>query len=88
MSEKNDFLSKRRKHAKIGTDPVLLAIGQQLRERRSSLCMTQSQLALVTNVGREFIIRLENGHPGCAIGDVSRIVQALGLKITLVPSHE
>lgn len=43
--------------------------------------MTQEELALVTGVGRERIIQLENGKPGVAIGKVSVILTALGLKL-------
>lgn len=87
MSEKSDFSVNHKNSVTTNADPALLALGQKLRQKRMSLSMTQAQLAMVTNVGREFIIRLERGHPGCAIGDVMRIAQALGLKLTLDNTH-
>lgn len=84
MSEIHDFESKRRSHAQVGSDPVLLVLGDQIRAARMVADMTQEELALVTGVGRDRIMQLENGKPGIAIGKVSAVLRALGLKLTAV----
>lgn len=84
MSEIHDFSLRRRSHAQVGSDPILLALGDHIRAARIAAGMTQEELALVTGVGRDRIMQLENGKPGIAIGKVSAILAALGLKLTVI----
>lgn len=86
MSEISNFSLQRRSHASIGSDVTLLALGDKIRATRISAGMTQEELALVTGVGRDRIMQLENGKPGIAIGKVICILAALGLKLMLVES--
>lgn len=82
MSDISDITSKRRRHASTGDDPVLLALGNQIRHARLSSGMTQEELALVVGVGRELVIQLENGKPGVTLGKAIRVLAALGLQLT------
>jgi DNA-binding XRE family transcriptional regulator len=81
MSDISDFKIKRRTHASTGEDPILLTLGDKIRMERMRAGMTQEELALVTGVGRERIIQIENGKSGVSIGAVSRVLKALGLKL-------
>lgn len=62
----------------------LVKIGQQIRERRLKFAMTQEQVAMLTGVGRELIVKIEKGHPGVAIGKIAKIAKSLGLTLTVV----
>jgi transcriptional regulator with XRE-family HTH domain len=56
-----------------------LAFGSLIRGRRKALKMRQDQLALVTGVGRRFLIELEAGKPSCQLGRSLLVAAALGL---------
>jgi y4mF family transcriptional regulator len=58
------------------------AFGSLIRSRRKALKMPQAQLALVTGVGRRFIIDLEAGKPSCQLGRSLLVAEALGLRPT------
>jgi transcriptional regulator with XRE-family HTH domain len=58
------------------------AFGSLIRSRRRALNMHQEQLALVTGVGRTFLIDLEAGKPSCQIGRSLLVAEALGFKLT------
>jgi DNA-binding XRE family transcriptional regulator len=55
------------------------AFGSLIRSRRRALNMRQDQLALVTGVGRRFLIELEAGKPSCQLGRSLLVADALGL---------
>jgi transcriptional regulator with XRE-family HTH domain len=57
-----------------------VAFGAMIRNRRKALNMRQEQLALVTGVGRRFLIELEAGKPSCQIGRGLLVAEALGLR--------
>src|SRR4051794_19474156 len=57
-----------------------LAFGALLRNRRRALKLRQGELALVTGVGRRFLIDLEAGKPSCQLGRSLLVAEALGLK--------
>jgi transcriptional regulator with XRE-family HTH domain len=61
---------------------VARAFGSLVRRRRRALTMTQDQLALVTGVGRRFLIDLEAGKTSCQLGRSLVVAQALGLRAT------
>ena len=48
--------------------------------------MTQDQLALITGVGRRFLIDLEAGKTSCQLGRSLLVAQALGLRPTDGPT--
>jgi transcriptional regulator with XRE-family HTH domain len=62
-----------------------IAFGAMIRTRRKQLKMRQSDLALVTGVGRRFLIELEAGKPSCQLGRSLAGGEALGLKLTDFP---
>jgi transcriptional regulator with XRE-family HTH domain len=55
------------------------AFGSLIRSRRRALNMRQDELALVTGVGRRFLIELEAGKPTCQLGRSLLVANALGL---------
>jgi DNA-binding XRE family transcriptional regulator len=73
-----------RKHAKRGADADLLNLAAAVREARATAGLTQAQLALVSGVGRDTVMALENARPGVSLGSALRVVKGLGL--TIIPS--
>lgn len=53
--------------------------GEQVKNRRADLGMTQDDLALASGVGRRFIIELERGKPTCQLGPALMVLATLGL---------
>lgn len=85
MKSVNTNLSpKARKHAQRGDNADLLALSAALRDARTAAGLTQAQLALVSGVGRDTIIALENARPGVSLGSALRVMKGLGL--TLLPT--
>ena len=60
-------------------------IGRLIRETRKSLGVTQKDLALTSGTGLRFIIDLEKGKETCEICKALRVLQTLGIKMTLTP---
>jgi len=60
-------------------------IGKLIRETRKNLRVTQKDLALTSGTGVRFIIDLEKGKDTCEIGKALRVLNTLGIKITLTP---
>jgi len=58
-----------------------LAFGSLIRSRRKAMQMRQDQLALVSGVGRRFLIELESGKPSCQLGRSLLVAKALGLNL-------
>ena len=50
--------------------------------------MRQDELALVTGVGRRFLIELEAGKPSCQLGRSLLVANALGLTPADISPHE
>ena len=65
---------------------VALAFGSIMRSRRKALNMRQDQLALVTGVGRRFLIDLEAGKPSCQLGRSLLVADVLGLRLADMPT--
>jgi HTH-type transcriptional regulator / antitoxin HipB len=57
------------------------SFGQLVRERRRSLQMNQSDLALATGVTRHFIMDLEAGKETVQLGKALLVAEALGLRL-------
>ena len=64
------------------SSPALLELGRQLRAARKRMGLTQAALATAARVGRETVIRAEQGEAADLIL-VSRIAEALGHRLTL-----
>jgi DNA-binding XRE family transcriptional regulator len=74
-----------RSHAQRGDDQDLLALAAALREARARSGLTQDQLALVSGVGRDTIIALENGRASVSLGLALRTMKGLGLTLRPMP---
>ena len=83
-SDKTNFQRPRR-HAQRGDDPDLLALADSIRAARSTAGLTQAQLALVSGVGRDTVIALENARAGVALGHALKVMKGLGLTIVPAP---
>jgi HTH-type transcriptional regulator/antitoxin HipB len=59
-------------------------LGQAIRAARKQLGLTQSQLALAAGVGVRFVVDLEAGKTTLRLGNVLRVVQALGGDLALI----
>ena len=62
-----------------------LEIGTLIRDTRKRLGVTQKDLALTAGTGLRFVIDLERGKETCEIGKSLRILQTLGITLTLTP---
>ena len=60
-------------------------IGKLIRETRKNLEVTQRDLALTSGTGMRFVSDLEKGKETCEIGKALRILNTLGIKVTLTP---
>lgn len=58
-------------------------IGRMIRDTRKILGVTQKDLALTSGTGLRFIIELEKGKETCEIGKALRVLQTLGIRLTL-----
>ena len=60
-------------------------IGRMIRDTRKKLGVTQKNLALTSGTGLRFVIELEKGKETCEIGKALRVLQTLGIRLTLTP---
>ena len=60
-------------------------IGALIRDTRKRLGVTQKDLALTAGTGLRFVIDLEKGKETCELGKSLRILQTLGITMTLTP---
>lgn len=60
-------------------------IGDLVRDTRKRLRVTQKDLALTAGTGLRFVIDLERGKETCELGKSLRILQTLGITLTLTP---
>lgn len=58
-------------------------IGGAIKERRKQLGLGQAELAERAGVSRQWLIQVESGKPGVAMGTVLRLLNTLGLRFTL-----
>jgi y4mF family transcriptional regulator len=56
-----------------------------VRNTRKRLGVTQKDLALTAGTGLRFVIDLERGKETCELGKSLRILQTLGITVTLTP---
>jgi len=56
-------------------------LGLVIKNKRKSLGLTQTEVALSCGVGIRFISELENGKTTCQIGKALLVIESLGLKI-------
>lgn len=60
-------------------------IGALVRDTRKRLGATQKDLAMTAGTGLRFVIDLEKGKETCELGKSLRILQTLGITLTLTP---
>ena len=60
-------------------------IGRIVKQKRKSLGITQTQLAMASGTGLRFIVELEKGKPTLRLGKVLTVLETLGIKIEIVP---
>ena len=83
-STKTNFPTRARGHAQRGDNTDFLALADAVRTARAGAGLTQAQLALVSGVGRDTVVALENGRPGVSLGHALRVMKGLGL--TMAPA--
>jgi transcriptional regulator with XRE-family HTH domain len=62
-------------------EKIAKAFGLMVRSRRQAMNLSQGDLALLTGVGRRFIIDLEAGKPSCQLGRSLLVARELGLSV-------
>ena len=58
-------------------------LGRIVKETRKSQKITQTDLAIASQVGVRFIVELENGKETVQLGKVIKVCRMLGLKINI-----
>lgn len=58
-------------------------LGRIVKETRKSQKLTQTDLAIASQVGVRFIVELENGKETVQLGKVIKVCRMLGLKINI-----
>lgn len=59
-------------------------IAQQIRQRRALLGISQEDLAEITNVSVRTLKAIENGDGNPTLDVLSKVLESLGLKLTVV----
>lgn len=60
--------------------------GAAIRVERKRLKVTQKELAMTAGVGLRYLIELERGKPTARIEGAFKVLQALGMKLSLATS--
>jgi len=68
-------LSRKRQH------PALVALGRAIRETRLSKGISQEKLALLAEVDRSYVGRIERGDNNVALLTLTRLADALGVTV-------
>lgn len=63
-------------------DPVLVALGEAIRRIRLSKDISQEKLALLAEVDRSYVGRVERGDNNVAVLTLSRLAGALDISIS------
>lgn len=63
-------------------------IGLRIRDRRMHLGLSQAELAERVGMTRQWVIGLEKGAPGAALGTVLRTLAELGLALDISAPHQ
>ena len=63
-------------------------IGQQIQSARKKQGLSQEELAMLANVGRRFVVELEQGKATAQIGKVLQVLHALGLGVQVVSTWD
>lgn len=60
-------------------------LGAAIRAERKSIGVTQKELAMTAGVGLRYLIELERGKPTARMEGMFKVLQALGLKLSVTP---
>jgi len=73
----------------LTTTPVLSVrdLGRAIREARTAMKLRQAEAALLCGVGIRFLSDLERGKETARLGPALKVVQGLGLALTLGPKE-
>jgi len=63
-------------------------IGQQIQSARKNQGLSQEELAMLANVGRRFVVELEQNKAPAQIGKVLQVLHALGLGVQVVSTWD
>lgn len=71
------------------TTPLLSAgdLGKAIREARTAMKLRQAEAALLCGVGVRFLSDLERGKETARLGPALKVIQGLGLALTLGPKQ-
>lgn len=58
-------------------------LGAAIRAERKRIGVTQKELAMTAGVGLRYLIELERGKPTARMEGMFKVLQALGLKLTV-----
>ena len=61
------------------------AVGEQIKERRRSLRLTQAALASLAGCSERFVRALESGKPGIRLDKLEAVLDVLGLELRIEP---
>ena len=64
------------------------ALGKAIRAERQRLSLTQTQLAEFAGCGLTFVNQLERGKPSVRLEKLFRVLEVLGLSLTLAKGRE
>ncbi|HJQ59469.1 MAG TPA: helix-turn-helix domain-containing protein [Vineibacter sp.] len=64
-----------------------MELGSLLRARRQALGLSQSEVARRADVGRQWLIAVEQGKTGAELGLVLRTLSALGLTLSIAETE-
>jgi len=78
-------LPKVSKSLQVHTVAIPGDLGAILREARLAAGLTQEQTADLCNVGRKFILALENGSPGLSLDKVLLVLRRFGFTLFVAP---
>ena len=62
---------------------IMKELGEQIKERRKSLSITQRELAALAGVGINTLTKIERGEANPSLTVILRILNTLGLKIDI-----
>lgn len=74
-------------YAMTDISDISASAGATIRERRRLLGFTQAEVAVLCDVSRDTVVRVEADDDGIAIGTLRRVAAAVGLEFTLQPRY-
>lgn len=63
-------------------------IGAIVRDARKAAGLRQDELAASAGVGLRFVVELERGKPTARLDKILQVLNALGLRMAVLPAHE